>query len=880
MRRLLILTSLFLCLGFFLVYPRNIFAQQGPTINSISDNRSSYQGSQIPKYGKLEITFQVANTVAQNLQLPYEPPVPSGLKEADLGISVDAELLPPGETDWNNAYTQPAFYYQDFSMLSKNNGTRDWIYPNGNFSWKVRYAPNQVGNWQYRIKVRDASGSSTSNISGFSVVASGSKGFIRVAQSDKRYFEFDNGSYFAGLGYNMNYNHVNWVNPISQNQSNFQSMGQNGVQLIRVWLSQWSIFGAGWNPWKAFGNTGGDPPMELLTSNVNQYLESDHELALKVGTVYPCVFHDPYQNAPIAVKPNTTYQIRIFYYPDNIVGEGGFVAKLGTWQGCNSATAITPYVRQGANASWQWLTGTFTTGNQDFIDHLFLQLENITSGSVRVSEVEIKELQNNIAVGANILQKPKMDHHRYFDQRNSFSFDQVVELAKQNSVYLRPVIGDHREWTFTHIDHSGNPTGDFNPVSYYFYGPSDTSITKTRWLQKAWWRYLEARWGYSTNIHSWEYVNEGDPGYSGHRISVNMMGEYMGQFSPHQMVSTSVWTGTTSSWNLNNYPGIDFADVHCYIRRSGNPCVPLTDFYDEAQATIDASSQWGTQSNTRWPTVRGETGFVVDNNLVQDSDIRKDTNGVWLHNFLWAGLNSGGLIESYWFENFHIYDCPGGVVPCPLTFDHRDRFKPLSDFLVNIPLNQGGYTDIGALGYDNNSIRVIGQKNIQKKLAHLWIQNKKHTWCAVVGGISGCSQTWDLGRLTGSVTISGFSVNETLPVEYWQFDNGANLAKTSSQIPTNNQGELIINLNNLASVTTDVGVKIGNYNQSISITPTISPTPILGDANNDGRVDGADYVIWLNHYNLNVTGPANGDFNNSGNVDGADYVIWLNNYGV
>jgi len=59
-------------------------------------------------------------------------------------------------------------------------------------------------------------------------------------------------------------------------------------------------------------------------------------------------------------------------------------------------------------------------------------------------------------------------------------------------------------------------------------------------------------------------------------------------------------------------------------------------------------------------------------------------------------------------------------------------------------------------------------------------------------------------------------------------------------------------------------------------TPTTQPVP--GDANLDGKVDGVDYVIWLNHYNQNVSGANNGDFNNSGVVDGADYIIWLNNY--
>lgn len=52
-----------------------------------------------------------------------------------------------------------------------------------------------------------------------------------------------------------------------------------------------------------------------------------------------------------------------------------------------------------------------------------------------------------------------------------------------------------------------------------------------------------------------------------------------------------------------------------------------------------------------------------------------------------------------------------------------------------------------------------------------------------------------------------------------------------------------------------------------------------GDANNDGRVDGVDYVVWLNNFNNDTTGgPSQGDFNNDGRVDGVDYVVWINNH--
>lgn len=64
------------------------------------------------------------------------------------------------------------------------------------------------------------------------------------------------------------------------------------------------------------------------------------------------------------------------------------------------------------------------------------------------------------------------------------------------------------------------------------------------------------------------------------------------------------------------------------------------------------------------------------------------------------------------------------------------------------------------------------------------------------------------------------------------------------------------------------------------VSSTSSPITRQGDANNDGDVDGLDYIIWLNHYNQNVSGVINGNFNGDTKVDGLDYIIWLTNYGI
>jgi hypothetical protein len=62
----------------------------------------------------------------------------------------------------------------------------------------------------------------------------------------------------------------------------------------------------------------------------------------------------------------------------------------------------------------------------------------------------------------------------------------------------------------------------------------------------------------------------------------------------------------------------------------------------------------------------------------------------------------------------------------------------------------------------------------------------------------------------------------------------------------------------------------------------VPPTQIPGDANDDGKVDGGDLVIWQQHYdplgaNANNTF-AWGDFNGDGKIDGGDLAIWQQYY--
>jgi len=55
-----------------------------------------------------------------------------------------------------------------------------------------------------------------------------------------------------------------------------------------------------------------------------------------------------------------------------------------------------------------------------------------------------------------------------------------------------------------------------------------------------------------------------------------------------------------------------------------------------------------------------------------------------------------------------------------------------------------------------------------------------------------------------------------------------------------------------------------------------------GDADGDGKVDGADLAIWQQHYDPLGNNPDNnfstGDWNDDGKIDGGDLALWQQKY--
>jgi len=806
-------------------------------ITAVTDNRSDYSGDQIPQYSKLEIAFQIENTVAHNFQLPYDPNPPNGLDPSipqHNGISVDALFLPPGETNWENAFRQPAFFYQGFEDQVKSSWDgkdHEWFYPTGEFAWKVRFSPDKIGTWQYRLATQDASGSVQTSPLSFIVTTSNQDGFIKVSPTDSRYFEFDSGKPFHALGFQ---GAGAFDDPVLGNEPHYQKYSQNGINLIRIWIS--GMYGTSWLEWLGGRNiydgylprAGTEAFHDPLTNRDTLAMRIDYESGGDTGWYDACRFQ--FWNDPEAVRPNTNYRLHIKYWGMDISGprvaghpEYGLVGKIGGGWEVNCYEPGTSHVVTGYGgntADWGVIEGTWNSGDNNFLPRIYLGMENVLEGAAYIQSISLREDLGNGLYGPEIINEPSLEYELYYPEQSAYAMDKIVALAEQYGVYLKLVIMEKNDAIYAKLDDDGTfvlPGEEDNMDGFYGLGRYGN---KTRWLQQAWWRYLQARWGYSAHIHSWEATNEGDPWMTQHYALTDELGKFMhcqvfGIDVPpgdaqkctydhpnHHLVTTSFWHSFPAAqfWMSPDYPNVDYADVHAYISTSqvGIPPGELEKMqWDAAYYHLGHSQELGGWDIGK-PIVRGEAGIDSVNQQVEQPGLSLDHQGVWLHNYLWSTLDPGALVELYWWgENRETQPGPDGQTGL------HEIYGYFHNFISDIPLNNGSYQDAGASATDAN-LRLAGQKDPGRDRAHLWVQNKNHTWKNVVDGVE------NISGLSGTITLAGFTPDTTLAVQWHAFTTQGLPTITNSTVTTSPAGSLTLTLPTDQNIT-DIGIKIGDY---------------------------------------------------------------------
>lgn len=554
--------SVLTLMGLFclLVSGEAVFAQ--PAITDISAPTSA------GLYQKCEIAFKVS-TVAANYYWPYDPQPAANTAEhpnavpAGVGVTVDGLFSRDG---WQTTVVQPGFYCEEMQ-----DG-----YPTGVTGWRVRFAPTSIGEWKYRIRVTDASGTTTSPEGSFTCVQSSNRGFVRVSPTDTRYFETSDGT------------SLNFVGLAHTGKEDISKLAAMGVNLIRSW---WTSFSADRNA-IIFGANGGNPIWHNCTYD-SVYARPGQLAVAKIplSSSNPDVFQTMW--AQPTVKPLRKYRMSALVKTVGIVGTGDYGVCLFTQASSTRSRRLT------GNNDWTELTLDFTSlAGWNYIT-IGVGSQYVTGGTAYCARVSLKEDLGGGQYGIELIPQPDFQAHMSYPQTAAAYLDSLLDKAAENDVYVRAVIMEKQDPFFSCIQADGT-WGTRDDGNVY---ASPTHAGRT--YQTYYWRYLIARYGYSTSLHSIEFCNEADPNSEAYYAAVAALGRYFRENDPNRhLVSSSNWHSfPPKMWSD---PNIDVADLHMYlgweIASGGNRIWPGWDgFWSQMNNASDPADP-GLSSGFQWDT--------------------------------------------------------------------------------------------------------------------------------------------------------------------------------------------------------------------------------------------------------------------------------------
>lgn len=497
-------------------------------------------------YDKFEVTFDVS-TVATNLYWPYDPhPSCNTAAHPDavpVGVGVTVEGLFTDD-NWATTIVQPGFYCQSYRETDLQGNThtlnsgRSWIVPVGDPQWKIRFAPNQTGNWKFKIRVTDAAGTTRTSEHGFACVSGSNHGFVRVSPNDRRYFELSDGTYMPFVGL------AAAAGDIQGFEAEYSKLHSMGINLVRTWWQSsnptLALFGA--------GGQGGDQNWVGLECS-SEVVRSGRLVSAKIvsgGGI----------STEVSCEPNKQYRYRVTVKTVGLSGTGSYGFRLGLFP---TSTGEQRSEHLVGDNDWTDVSMDFTTGPSQWgISYVVATVDNVTSGAAYLSDASLREVLAGGQLGPELLTRTDFQAHTSYPQSIAWVIDRQLDIAQTNGVFLRAVIEEKDDSFFSRIQADGT-WGSFSNDNVY---ANATHACRT--YQTYFWRYLVARYGYSPALHSVEFVNEGDPFNDNHIDAVVALADFFQLNDPnHHLVGTSNWHSfPPAMWKSS---AIGCADLHMYL---------------------------------------------------------------------------------------------------------------------------------------------------------------------------------------------------------------------------------------------------------------------------------------------------------------------------
>jgi hypothetical protein len=284
-------------------------------------------------------------------------------------------------------------------------------------------------------------------------------------------------------------------------------------------------------------------------------------------------------------------------------------------------------------------------------------------------------------------------------QAQAYQLDRVFDLAAENNIYIMLSLLNHGQYSET-----TNPEWDENPFNAKNGGPLATPADFATnpealrlWNQRL--RYIAARWGYSTNLMTWEWWNE-----INWTALVNpdllipwieRSAAYLGSLDPyhHLITHSGSLEGDEGVWSLDS---LSFTQDHKY---------DLTD--------LPASYR---QSIPEWLSLYPDKPFMMGE---FGSPLEVDTQGVLFHLGLWSAPMNGaaGTGMMWWWDTY--------VQPLNMYY----QLTGVNAFFKDEPMGAQVWQPTGAQineeANDETNARVYGLQSDNSAL--LWVVNRDYS---------------------------------------------------------------------------------------------------------------------------------------------------------
>lgn len=377
----------------------------------------------------------------------------------------------------------------------------------------------------------------------------------------------------------------------------------------------------------------------------------------------------------------------------------------------------------GPNVAWYSCAGedwSTPKGIYDYQKHI-----DSLSGNGNYMRIWLNRYQSLNLYGVEYTEvPPKTFFDTILNQKDAAELDSIVNYASQNDIALMLCFFTYGD--FCYRDYNDPQDGccwELNPYNTLISVPSHFFQDESaRRVAKNLIRYIVARWGYATNIMSWELWNEvnnvstrllpTEEIFKWHKI----MSDYIREIDPfHHCISTSMNKNDAYTDLFSElYMYLDFVQKHDY--QNINKAKSKEQF---SYILLNLCNETHTQYPDK-PFLMGEFGF--GNGSLYNS---KDPNGIDLHNSLWSSLFSSSMGPgSFWFWHYLFSDPTSSGDPWLIN-----RYGPVLTFCQNLPILSDSFEAFttgeeleNSLVFDNH-IETYYMKNNTEDTIYGWSQD-------------------------------------------------------------------------------------------------------------------------------------------------------------